>query len=175
MLTMLHAENGDVIELLVAEAQAAGRTSPEWHALTRPAWGGVEAVLRGAALAAQAESPIYIVHMNTRGELDQLRYARNRGLPVMGETCPAYLFFTIDHLRRPDGAKWVCSPPMRTADDNLALWQGLSEGHFKRLVPIIVHSFDGTKPLIYEGQPVVIPGKQARMISPRFPTDCRRR
>jgi dihydropyrimidinase len=161
MLTMLHAENGDVIELLVAEAQATGRTSPEWHALTRPAWGGVEAVLRGAALAAQAESPLYIVHMNTRGELDQLRYARQRGLPVMGETCPAYLFFTIDHLRRPDGAKWVCSPPMRTADDNLALWQGLSEGSFQTIgTDHCPFFYDGTKPLIYEGQAVAIPGKE---------------
>jgi dihydropyrimidinase len=125
---MLHAENGDVIDILVEEALAAGHTTPEWHARTRPAWGEVEAALRGAALAAQADASLYIVHMNVAGEVDQLRYARQHGLPIMGETCPQYLFFTIDHLRRPDGSKWVCSPPMRTAEDNLGLWEGLSDG-----------------------------------------------
>lgn len=124
MLTMLHAENGDVIDILVAEALAAGHTTPEWHAHTRPAWGAVEAFLRGAALAAQAEAPLYVVHMNAAGEVDQLAYVRERGLPVMGETCPQYLFFTVDDLRRPDGAKWICSPPMRTAADNQRLWEG---------------------------------------------------
>ena len=110
MLTMLHAENGDVIDLLVAEALAAGQNTPEWHARTRPGWGGVEAVLRGAALAEQAGAALYVVHVNQIGEADQLRYARSRGINVMGETCPPYLFFTEDHLRRPDGAKWICSP-----------------------------------------------------------------
>jgi dihydropyrimidinase len=160
-LTMLHAENGDVIELLIAEALAAGHTSPEWHALTRPAWTAVEAVLRGAALAAMAEAPLYIVHMNAAGEVDQLAYARDRGLPVMGETCPQYLFFTIDHLRRPDGAKWVCSPPMRTREDNERLWQGLEEGILQVVgTDHCPFFFDGTKPILYEGQPVAIPGKE---------------
>ncbi|HAD05568.1 MAG TPA: dihydropyrimidinase [Anaerolineaceae bacterium] len=160
-LTMLHAENGDVIELLIAEALAAGHTTPEWHALTRPAWTAVEAVLRGAALAAMAEAPLYIVHMNAAGEVDQLAYARAKGLPVMGETCPQYLFFTIDHLRRPDGAKWVCSPPMRTREDNERLWQGLETGVLQVIgTDHCPFFFDGTKPILYEGQPVAIPGKE---------------
>jgi len=125
ILTMLHAENGDVIDILVAEALAAGHTAPEWHAHTRPAWGAVEAVLRGAALATQAQAPLYVVHMNVAGEVDQLEYARQSGLPVMGETCPQYLFFNESHLSRPDGAKWICSPPMRLAEDNERLWEGL--------------------------------------------------
>jgi dihydropyrimidinase len=161
ILPLLHAENGDVIDILVAEALAAGHTTPEWHARTRPAWGAVEAALRGAALAAQAGSPLYIVHMNVAGEVDQLRYARQRGLPVMGETCPQYLFFTEEALRRPDGAKWVCSPPMRTADDNSRLWQGLEDGTIQTLAtdhcPFF---FNGARPILYEGQPVVIPGKE---------------
>ncbi|HSB66343.1 MAG TPA: amidohydrolase family protein, partial [Anaerolineales bacterium] len=128
LLTMLHAENGDVIDLLVAEALAAGHITPEWHARTRPAWGAVEAVLRAAALSAQSEAPLYIVHMNVAGEVDQLRYAREHGISVMGETCPQYLYFTADQLRRPDGAKWVCSPPLRSPADNLRLWQGLIDG-----------------------------------------------
>ena len=161
LLTMLHAENGDVIELLTREALAEGHTTPEWHARTRPAWGAVEAVLRGAALAAQAEAPLYIVHMNVAGEVDQVHYARQQGLSVMGETCPQYLFFTIDHLRRPDGAKWVCSPPMRTAQDNQRLWQGLVEGTIQTIgTDHCAFFYDGTRPIMYEGRPVAIPGKE---------------
>ena len=161
MLTMLHAENGDVIELLIAEALAAGKTTPEWHALTRPGWGAVEAALRGAALAAQADAPLYIVHMNMAGEVDMLRYARSRGLPVMGETCPQYMFFTIDHLRRPDGSKWVCSPPMRAEEDNGAMWRGLQDGSIQVLATDHCPFFyDGTRPISYEGKSIAIPGKE---------------
>ena len=161
LLTLMHAENGDVIDLLTAEALAAGYTAPEWHAYTRPSWGAVEASLRGAALAAQADAPLYIVHMNTGGEVDMLQYARQKGLPVMGETCPQYLFFTVNDLRRPDGAKWVCSPPMRTAMDNTRLWQGLMDSTIQVIAtdhcPFF---FDGTQPITYEGQPIAIPGKE---------------
>ena len=89
LLTMLHAENGDVIDLLVAEALAAGHTPPEWHSRTRPAWGAVEAVLRSAALAAQAGAPLYIVHMNVAGEVDMLHYARQQGSAGDGRDLPA--------------------------------------------------------------------------------------
>jgi len=161
ILTLVHAENGDMIELLVAEALEAGHTNPEWHARTRPAWGAVEASLRSSALAAQAGAPLYIVHMNAGGEVDMLEYARQQGLPVMGETCPQYLFFTIENLQRPDGAKWVCSPPMRSAADNARLWQGLQKGSIQ--VVATDHCpffFDGAVPILYEGQPVAIPGKE---------------
>jgi len=161
MLTMLHAENGDVTEILVAEALASGHTTPEWHARTRPAWGAVEATMRGAALAAQANAPLYIVHMNVAGEVDHLRYAREHGIPVMGETCPAYLFFTESHLRRPDGAKWICSPPMRTAADNERLWAGLANGTLQVIgTDHCPFFYDGATPIIYEGQSVAIPGKE---------------
>jgi dihydropyrimidinase len=161
LLTMVHAEGGDVIDILVGEALASGHTSPEWHALTRPTWGAVEATLRAAALAAQAEAPLYIVHMNAGGEVDQLRYSREHGLPVMGETCPQYLFFTIDNLRRPDGSKWICSPPMRSEADQARLWQGIIDGTLQ--VVATDHCpffFDGTKPILYEGQPIAIAGKE---------------
>lgn len=161
MLTMLHAENGDVIEVLVEEALQAGHTSPEWHAHTRPAWGAVESVLRGAALAAQAEAPLYVVHMNTAGGVDQLKYARDLGLPVMGETCPQYLFFTVDHLRRPDGAKWICSPPMRSKIDNERIWLGLEDETLQTLgTDHCPFFYDGTTPIEYEGEKVKIPGKE---------------
>src|SRR5574339_984069 len=149
MLVMAHCENGDVIETLIPEALAAGHTSPEYHALTRPAWGGVEATLRMAAMAEQADSPVYIVHMNVGGEVDMLRYARECGVKVMGETCPQYLFFTIDDLRKPDGAKWICSPPMRTRADNERIWQGLSEGTLQTIgTDHCPFFFDGTQPIL---------------------------
>jgi dihydropyrimidinase len=161
LLTMLHAENGDVIELLTAEALAAGHTEPEWHALSRPAWGAVEAVLRGIALAKQAAAPLYVVHLNTAGELDQIRYGRARGARVMAETCPQYLFFNLQHLKRPDGAKWVCSPPVRTEPDNAALWSGLSDGSLVTVgTDHCPFFYDGRRSIEYEGAPVAIPGKE---------------
>jgi dihydropyrimidinase len=161
MLTMLHAENGDIIEVLVAEALAAGKTTPEWHAHTRPAWGAVEAVMRGASLAAQTGAPLYVVHMNAGGEVDMLEYARAQGLPVMGETCPQYLFFTVDDLRRPDGAKWVCSPPVRTAADNARLWEGLQDGVIQVIgTDHCAFFFDGSQLIQYEGREIRIPGKE---------------
>jgi len=161
MLVMAHCENGDVIETLVAEALRAGHTTPEYHALTRPAWGAVEATLRMAAMAQQADSPVYIVHMNAGGEVDMLKYAREHGVKVMGETCPQYLFFTIEDLRRTDGAKWVCSPPMRTQQDNTRLWEGLSAGFLQTIgTDHCPFYFDGTRPIVYEGSEISISGKE---------------
>ena len=161
LLTMLHAENGDVIEVLVAEALENGHTTPEWHAHTRPSWGAVESTLRAAAIAAQAEAPLYIVHMNVGGEVDQLDYARQRGVPVMGETCPQYLFFNLEHLKRPDGAKWICSPPMRRPADNQRLWDGLADGTIQVIgTDHCPFFFDGANPIEYEGQSIAIPGKE---------------
>jgi dihydropyrimidinase len=161
MLTMMHAENGDIIEVLVAEALAAGHTSPEWHAHTRPAWGAVESALRGFAIAAETGAPLYLVHMNVGEEADMLQYARERGLPVMGETCPQYLFFSVEDLRRPDGAKWICSPPMRTAEDNARLWEAVADETLQTIgTDHCPFFFDGTRPILYEGQEVSIPGKE---------------
>ncbi|NMC83976.1 MAG: dihydropyrimidinase [Anaerolineaceae bacterium] len=161
LLTMMHAENGDVIDLLIQEAIRAGHLAPIWHARTRPAWGAEESVARGAALAATADAPLYIVHMNAGGEVDQLEYARSLGIAVMGETCPQYLFFTEKELERPDGAKWICSPPVRTESDQQRLWEGLEDGVIQTIAtdhcPFF---FDGTKPILYEGKPVQIPGKE---------------
>ncbi|HSL28608.1 MAG TPA: dihydropyrimidinase [Anaerolineales bacterium] len=161
MLVMAHCENGDVIETLIEQALAQGHTTPEWHALTRPAWGGVESTLRISSMAAAADATAYIVHMNVGGEVDMLKYARERGAQVMGETCPQYLFFTIDDLRRPDGAKWICSPPMRTSQDNTRLWEGLSEGTLQTIgTDHCPFFYDGTQPIVYEGREIAIPGKE---------------
>jgi dihydropyrimidinase len=161
MLPLFHCENGDVIEVLVDEALKAGHTSPEWHAYTRPAWGAADSILRVASMARMAGSPAYIVHLNTRVGLDQVRYARENGIQLMAETCPPYLFFTDEHLKRPDGAKWICSPPMRKEEDNRALWGGLEDGSIQTLgTDHCPFFFDGTKPIEYEGEKIAIPGKE---------------
>lgn len=161
ILTMLHAENGDVIEIMVNEAIAAQHLTPDWHAKTRPSWGAVESVMRASAISAMADAPLYIVHMNAGGEVDLLEYAQKHGLKVFGETCPQYLFFSEDDLARPDGAKWICSPPMRTKKDQTRLWQGLENGIVQTIAtdhcPFF---FDGSKPILYDGNPVAIPGKE---------------
>jgi dihydropyrimidinase len=161
ILTMVHAESGDVIEVLIAEALEAGNMSPIWHARTRPGWGEVEASLRSQALGIMADAPVYLVHMNVAGEVDQLAYTREKGLPCMGETCPQYLFFTEKALEWPDGAKWVCSPPMRTEADGTRLFEGLENGTLQVLAtdhcPFF---FNGNQPILYEGKPVAIPGKE---------------
>ena len=161
MLVMVHAENGDVIDVLTDEALAAGHTSPEWHALTRPALGAVESVFRTISLSALAEAPVYIVHMNTKGGVEHVRWARQKGLPVMGETCPQYMFFTIKQLRQPDGAKWICSPPMRSEEDNAGIWKAVEDGTMQVMATDHCPFFyDGTTPIMYEGQPIAIPGKE---------------
>ena len=161
MLVMAHCENGDVIEMLVNEALLAGHQTPEWHGRTRPAWGAVDATLSMASLAAQADAPIYIVHMNVGGEVDMVKYAREHGVNVMGETCPQYLFFTQENLTQADGAKWVCSPPMRNLQDNSRLWEGLADDTLQTIAtdhcPFF---FDGNKPILYEGKEIAIPGKE---------------
>ncbi|HJN42183.1 MAG TPA: dihydropyrimidinase, partial [Anaerolineales bacterium] len=161
MLVLLHAEDGDEIEALVSNALAVGHGEPIWHARTRPARGEVVAGQRAIALTSDAEAPLYVVHVTTAGLVEQLRRARARGVPVMGETCPQYLFFTEDHLMRPDGAKWVCSPPLRTAGDNTALWQALADGSIQTVgTDHCPFFFDGTTPIDYEGRPVAIAGKE---------------
>ena len=161
ILTMVHAENGDVIEVMISEALAAGHKDPLWHALTRPGWGAVESALRSFAIAAQADAPVYLVHMNMAGEVDQLQYARDKGIYAMGETCPQYLFFTTENYEQSDGAKWICSPPMRSAEDNKGLWQGLQDGTIQVLgTDHCPFFYDGTKAIDYEGEMIAIPGKE---------------
>ena len=130
LLTMVHCENGDVIEILTREAVAAGNLAPKFHPLTRPAELEGEATGRAIALAAVAAAPVYIVHLTCDLALQQVRGARARGQHVWAETCPQYFFFTADDLDRPgfEGAKFVCSPPFRTTRDQEALWEGVRDG-----------------------------------------------
>jgi len=161
LLVLVHAENGDVIDILVEEALKKGRTSPKWHAYTRPAAGEVESVYRVIKLAEMAEAPIYLVHMNTKGGVDHVRDARQKGLPVMGETCPQYLFFTVKDLQRPDGSKWICSPPVRTDEDTAGVWRAVEDGSLQVIsTDHCPFFYDGTKPIEYEGEKIRIPGKE---------------
>jgi len=129
MLPMVHCENGDAIDLLQREAAARGQFAPRYHAATRPDWCEGEATHRAISLAAMAGSPLYVVHMTCAKSLDALRYGRARRVPVVGETCTQYFFFTRDHLAAPgfEGAKFVCSPPFRAAADQDALWQAIAD------------------------------------------------
>ncbi|WIG59102.1 MAG: dihydropyrimidinase [Ktedonobacterales bacterium] len=127
LLTMVHAENGDAIDILVKQALDAGHTEPKYHALTRPAELEAEATNRAIRLAEVAGAPLYVVHVTNAGAVEAIRLARGRGKPIYGETCVQYFFFTKDDLARPgfEGAKWVCSPPYREKSDQEALWQAV--------------------------------------------------
>jgi len=161
LLTMVHAENGDIIDILIEEALARGQTSPIWHAKTRPAWGAVEASLRAISFSSQSGAPLYLVHMNAGGEVDQLAYGRSHGLPVMGETCPQYLYFTEDALVQTDGSKFVCSPPLRHKEDQERLWAGLSDGTIQVIsTDHCPFFFNGDTPIEYEGNLISIKGKE---------------
>lgn len=126
-LVMVHAENGIVIDLIIREAVAAGHTAPMYHALTRPAILEGEAAQRAITLATLAEAPLYVVHVSCAYSLHAVAAARTRGLPVWGETCPQYLYLNDSCYAAPgfQGAKYVCTPPMRSIADNEALWLGL--------------------------------------------------
>jgi dihydropyrimidinase len=129
-LAMVHAENGDAIEVLIEQARAAGHTEPVWHARTRPPLTEVEAVGRAIALAELAECPLYVVHVSCAGSVEAIAAARSRGLPVWGEVCVHHLFADEADLERPDfeGAKYVFTPPPRRAADRERLWAGLADG-----------------------------------------------
>ncbi len=126
-LICMHAENGIPIDILVQQAIAKGHTSPVHHALTRPQVAEAEGTFRAICLAEMAGSPVYIVHLSAARALEQVVMARDRGLSVYAETCPQYLFLSQDDLARPgfEGAKFVCTPPLRPKEMQEDLWRGL--------------------------------------------------
>jgi dihydropyrimidinase len=125
-LICMHAENGIVINEIIKRALAAGRTAPKYHALTRPTIAEAEGVHRAIAIAEMAEAPVYIVHLSCADALQQVREARDRGLPAFAETCPQYLFLSIDDYGEDfEGAKYVMTPPLREKWNQAELWKGL--------------------------------------------------
>ena len=131
----IHAENGGVIDVLVKQALAEGRTAPKYHALTRPARAEAEATHRAIALAEIAGVPVYIVHLSAAESLDMVAEARDRGLPAFAETCPQYLFLSEDDYEHPgfDGAKYVMSPPLRRKETQHRLWRGLANNDLQAI------------------------------------------
>ncbi|MEU3602125.1 dihydropyrimidinase [Streptomyces sp. NPDC006798] len=126
-LIMTHAENGIAIDVLVEQALAAGRTDPRYHGEVRRALLEAEATHRAIQLARVAGAPLYVVHVSAEEAVAELIAARDMDLPVFGETCPQYLFLSADNLAEPDfeGAKYVCSTPLRPREHQAALWRGL--------------------------------------------------
>jgi dihydropyrimidinase len=126
-LTMMHAENGIAIDVLVEQALARGNTDPRYHGVVRHALLEAEATHRAIKLAQVAGAPIYIVHLSATEALAQISEARTAGFNAFAETCPQYLFLSTDDLAKPDfeGAKYVCSTPLRPAEHQANLWRGL--------------------------------------------------
>ena len=132
-LICMHAENGSVIDVIVAQALAEGKKAPIYHALTRPVTAEAEAVHRAIAMAEIAGVPVYIVHLSSEAALNQVREARDRGLPAFAETCPQYLLLSVEELARPgfEGAKYVFTPPLREKENLPKLWDGLKHDHLQ--------------------------------------------
>ncbi|MFJ9581328.1 dihydropyrimidinase [Streptomyces sp. NPDC101191] len=126
-LIMMHAENGIAIDVLVEQALARGETDPRYHGEVRKALLEAEATHRAIQLSRVAGSPLYVVHVSAEEAVAELAAARDKGLPVFGETCPQYLFLSTDNLAEPgfEGAKYVCSTPLRPQEHQAALWRGL--------------------------------------------------
>ena len=126
-MIMMHAENGIAIDVLVAQALERGETAPKYHGLTRPSILEAEATHRAIQLARVAGAPLYIVHLSAVEALDEVGLARGRGQNVFAETCPQYIFLSEDDTARDgfEGAKYVCSPPLRPRSFQPELWRGL--------------------------------------------------
>ena len=127
---MVHAENHGMIAWISKRLLARGHTAPKYHAVSHPRGGEAEAFTRLIACAALVDQPIMIYHVSTAEGAAVIRQARGQGLKVFAETCPQYLLLTRADLDRPgfQGAKWICSPPLREAADQEALWRALARG-----------------------------------------------
>jgi dihydropyrimidinase len=133
-LICMHAENGSVIDVIVQQALADGKTAPIYHALTRPTVAEAEAVQRAIAMAEIAGAPVYIVHLSSEDALNQVREARDRGLPAFAETCPQYLLLSLEETMNHNSfedAKWVFTPPLREKKNQPKLWDGLKDDHLQ--------------------------------------------
>ena len=133
-LVCMHAENGSVIDVIVQQTLAEGKTAPVYHALTRPTVAEAEAVQRAIAMAEIAGTPVYIVHLSSEDALNQVREARDRGLPAFAETCPQYLLLSIEDQmpgKSFEEAKYVFTPPLREKKNQAKLWDGLKNDHLQ--------------------------------------------
>jgi dihydropyrimidinase len=128
-LSVIHAENWRAIQVLVAQARAAGHTSPPWHARTRPARLEGESVGRAIDIATYVGTPLHIFHVGCTESVRRIAAARAQGLLITGETCPQYLMLSDAMYERDgiDGALPICAPPLRPEADRAAMWQALAD------------------------------------------------
>ena len=150
-LICMHAENGGAIDVIVKRALAEGKRAPKYHALTRPDTAEAEATGRAIALAEMAGAPVYIVHLSCNEALEKVREARDRGLPAYAETCPQYLYLSLENMDAPgfEGAKYVFTPPLREKWHQEKLWQGFAQRHsasrFHRSLPLLLQRAKRTR------------------------------
>jgi dihydropyrimidinase len=130
MLTMFHAENGDIIDVLQKQLIADDKTDPQYHATSRPPVAEAEATIKATLLAQAADAPVFVVHISCAEAMTAVRDARTQRIAAFGETCPHYLTLGVDNLAKPnfEGAKYVCSPPLREPWHRDHLWQALQNG-----------------------------------------------
>jgi len=165
-LTMVHAENNDMVKWMNAKLAALGMTAPKYHAISRPELAEEEAINRAISLARLADAPLFIVHVSTEGGAKLVQKARLEGAKLFAETCPQYLALTRDDLDRPgmEGAKYICSPPVRDHDTQEALWRHIRAGTFDSVssdhAPYrfdetgkLMHGADAPYPKIANGMP----------------------
>ena len=131
----MHAENGIVIDEIVKQALAEGKTEPKYHAITRPTRMEAEGVHRAISIAEVAQVPIYIVHLSSSDALEQVMLARNRGVHAFAETCPQYLFLDDSYYDQEgfEGAKYVMTPALREKWNQDELWKGLKFGDLQSI------------------------------------------
>lgn len=127
-ITNLHAENPDVIDMLITQFRQEGKLSPWYHYMSRPEYVEAEADKRAVHWAKSVDAPLYIVHMADKEGLEAAVAAKLSGAPVYIETCPQYLEFTCDVYQRPDGRNFVCSPPIKAQESQDALWAAIRNG-----------------------------------------------
>jgi dihydropyrimidinase len=132
-VVMVHCENEDAIQYLIGKHEEQGELAPKYHASSRPIAAEREATHRALSLAEIVETPIVVVHVSNRQAMEEIQRARLRGVNVAGETCPQYLMLTADDLDATEleGAKFVCSPPPRDRESQIACWEGLQNGTFE--------------------------------------------
>ena len=170
MLTMVHAENLDCILWLTERLERDGKTAPRHHADSRPMLVEREATFRAVALAELVGAPLLIVHVSGREAIDVIAQARGRGLPIVAETCPQYLFLDSDDLHGDEGAKCMCSPPPRSRENAPFVWRGLQGGVLSLVSSDHApYRFDGSGKLKYGPRPSFrfiangIPGVETRL------------
>jgi dihydropyrimidinase len=131
-LTMVHAENDAMVKWMNDRLAAAGLTAPKYHPISRPELAEEEAIHRAISLAKLVDAPLFVVHVSTAGGAAIVQRERLAGTRLYAETCPHYLAFTRDDLDRPgmEGAKYICSPPLRDAATQDALWRHIEAGTF---------------------------------------------